>query len=205
MKWYDFFSNFYDQSLEKLYASTRKKAAEVLDLQDGQIVLDVACGTGANFRHLLERNPNIKLIGTDFSQGMLAKAQKLAEANQWKSVHLFQADARTLTLASISKYAPDGFDKVVCVLGLSVIPDWEVVLSNLIGLLKPGGKIVVVDVFAEQRTFNTWLVEKIAKADLDRKIRQQLQSKTERFELEYADVKESKVGGKLFIASGIKK
>ena len=96
------------------------------------------------------------------------------------------------------------FDRIICVLGLSVIPDWEKVMDRMIDLLKDEGRLVVVDVFAEKRDFNTWLVEKIAKADLDREIWQTMKNKTHNFQMEYLPVKESKVGGKLFVASGTK-
>ncbi len=204
MKWYDIFSNFYDQSLEKLYFESRKRAAELLELADNQTVLDVACGTGANFKHLLTANPNIKLYGTDFSAGMLRRAKDLTIKNHWDQVTLFEADAGKLNAETIAQYVHSNikFDRIICVLGLSVIPNWEKVLDNLLGLLNENGKIVLVDVFAEKRTFNTWLVEKIAKADLNRLIWQTLQGKTQNFKCEYLPVKESKVGGKLFVAVG---
>jgi len=204
MKWYDFFSNFYDNSLEKLYFSSRKRAIELLDLKDNQTIIDIACGTGANFKHIKANNDKVTLYGTDYSKGMLKKGQDAIEANSWTNTFLFQADARELTLSSIEKYTNKklSFDRVICVLGLSVIPEWELVLDNLIGLLNENGKIVIVDVFAEKRSLNTWLVEKVAKADLNRKTWQALETKTADFHLEYLPVKESKVGGKLFVAVG---
>jgi ubiquinone/menaquinone biosynthesis C-methylase UbiE len=207
MKWYDIFSNFYDKSLEKLYFSSRKRATELLDLKDNQTVIDVACGTGANFRHIKANNDRVILYGTDYSDGMLKKGQNLIEKNAWSNIFLFQADARDLTLSSVEKYTDKklSFDRVICVLGLSVIPDWEKVLDNLIELLNENGKIVIVDVFAEKRDFNTWFVEKVAKADLNRKIWQTLEAKTDDFHQEYLPVAESKVGGKLFVAVGTKR
>lgn len=207
MKWYDIFSSFYDSSLEKLYFSSRKRAVELLDLKENQTVIDVACGTGANFKHIKASNANIILYGTDYSSGMLKKGHDLIEKNSWTNIFLFQADARELNLASIQKHTniQSGFDRVICVLGLSVIPEWEMVLDNLIGLLNENGKIVIVDVFAEKRNINTWLVEKVAKADLNRKIWQTLKTKTDDFHQEYLPVKESTVGGKLFVAVGTKR
>ena len=206
MKWYDIFSNFYDNSLEKLYFSSRQKAIQLLDLKDNQTVIDIACGTGANFKHIKANNDKVTLYGTDYSNGMLKKGWASIEKYSWTNIFLFQADARELTLNSIEKYTNKklSFDRVICVLGLSVIPEWEIVLENLIGLLNENGKIVIVDVYAEKRTFNTWLVEKLAKADLNRKIWQTLQTKTVDFHQEYLPVKESKVGGKLFVAVGTK-
>ncbi|MDF2451044.1 MAG: ubiE6 [Bacteroidota bacterium] len=207
MKWYDIFSNFYDSSLEKLYFSSRKRAIELLDLKDNQTIIDIACGTGANFKHIKTSNHNFTLYGTDYSSGMLKKGQDSIEKNSWTNTFLFQADARELTLSSIENFTGKkiSFDRVICVLGLSVIPEWEMVLDNLIGLLNENGKIVIVDVFAEKRNLNTWLVEKVAKADLNRRIWQTLKIKTDNFHQEYLPVKETKVGGKLFVAVGTKR
>lgn len=206
MKWYDFFAHFYDRSLEKLYRESRRRAVELLDLKDGQFVLDVACGSGANFKHIMASNHRVTLYGIDYSPGMLRKAQDQIDRNRWEDAHVFQADARTLSQESVMKKTNTRrtFDRILCVLGLSVIPQWEVVIDNMIGLLSEDGKLVVVDVHAQRRTFSTWLVELIARADLNRPIGPTLESKLDRFRLEYLPVKESKVGGKLFVAVGSK-
>lgn len=207
MKWYDIFSNFYDASLEKLYFESRKRAVELLELKEGQSILDVACGTGANFRHIKAADLELNLYGTDFSEGMLRRGQATIDKEKWDNITLFQADARELSPSFVQKQINKEpyFDKIICVLGLSVIPDWETVLDKMLDLLKKNGQLVVVDVFAEKRTFHTWLVEKVAKADLDRKIWQTLEARTLDFQYEYLPVKESKVGGKLFVATGTKK
>lgn len=206
MKWYDVFSNIYDSSLEKLYFESRKRAIELLDLKPGQTLIDVACGTGANFKHIQALNIDLDIYGTDFSEGMLKKGQATIDKNNWKNISLFQADARKLTPVFIKEKVNQDlrFDRVLCVLGLSVILDWEQVLDTMLDLLKENGRIVIVDVFAQKRTFNTWLVEKFAQADLDREIWQTLKVKTKDFHYEYLSVKERKVGGKLFVATGIK-
>ncbi|HRD40972.1 MAG TPA: class I SAM-dependent methyltransferase, partial [Bacteroidia bacterium] len=87
---------------------------------------------------------------------MLKKGESLIVKNNWDNISLFQADARDLSPSTIEKYTRQSlrFDRIICVLGLSVIPDWEKVLNNLISLLKENGKIVVVDVYAEKRNFN---------------------------------------------------
>jgi len=207
MKWYDIFSNIYDSSLEKLYYKSRERAIELLDLKSGQTLFDVACGTGANFKHIKATDLDLEIYGTDFSEGMLRRGQLLIKKNNWNNITLFQADARELTPDFIKQKIKKNlrFDRVICVLGLSVVPKWEQVLDRMLNLLKENGKIVIVDVYAEKRDFNTWLVEKIAKADLNRKIWQTLEKKTANFNYEYLPIKESKVGGKLFVAIGQKK
>ena len=138
--------------------------------------------------------------------GVSRQSINAIEKNKWKDITLFHADARKLTTPFIKEQINKdlSFDRLICVLGLSVIPDWELVLENMLDLLKEEGRIVIVDVFAERRNFNTWLIEKIAGADVDRKIWQTLENKTADFYYEYLQVKESKVGGKLFVATGIK-
>lgn len=206
MKWYDLFSNFYDSTLEKIYFESRIRAVELLDLKPDLTVIDIACGTGANFKHIKATGIDVDLYGTDISTGMLEKAQLLMNKNQWERITVFHSDAETISKDHIQNQTGKNlsFDRVLCVLGLSVIPNWNEALTNMLGLLKNGGKIVVVDVFAEQRNFSTWLVEKIAKANVRREIWQTLKESTLDFYHEYLPVKESKVGGKLFIAVGTK-
>ena len=97
MKWYDFFSNFYDNTLEKLYFESRERAVGFLDLSEGQTVLDVACGTGANFKHIKKSNNKVTIYGTDFSEGMLRRGEKNIRKAGWEDIHLFQSDARHLS------------------------------------------------------------------------------------------------------------
>ena len=78
--------------MEKLYFESRQKAGDFLDLNETTMVLDVACGTGANFKHLKSKNSNVKIYGTDFSSGMLEKARKLSTANNWTDMTLFHTE-----------------------------------------------------------------------------------------------------------------
>jgi len=205
MKWYDVFSGFYDTALEKLYFSGRQRATELLQLADATSVLDVACGTGANFSHIKSINPAITIYATDYSAGMLAKARTRIEKNEWKNMLLLQADARNLAPEKIQATTGQAhFDRIICTLGFSVIPDWEEVMENLLTLLKDQGIIVIMDVYAEKRNINSWLVEKMANADLNRKIWQTLKNRTNHFYMEYLPVSQRKLGGKLFVAAGTK-
>lgn len=87
MKWYDIFSNFYDTSLDRLYFESRKKAIELLDLKGDQTIIDVASGTGVNFK---SENLSIKIYATDYSNGMLRRAKDNIVKKQWKDIVLFK-------------------------------------------------------------------------------------------------------------------
>jgi ubiquinone/menaquinone biosynthesis C-methylase UbiE len=144
---YDLISGVYEYLTEKLHGGHRIEALELLGPEAGQTVLDVPCGTGANFP-LLERSlgPSGRIIGSDYSRGMLARGgTKIAKAG-WDNINLIQADARDLTPELIGSPAVDG---VICMLGLSVIPEWEVAFDRMYDLVKPGGRVVVMDLYLE--------------------------------------------------------
>ena len=53
MAWYDLFSSFYDQTVERIYRSYRPGIVEALHVRPGDAVLDLACGTGPNHPYLV--------------------------------------------------------------------------------------------------------------------------------------------------------
>jgi phosphatidylethanolamine/phosphatidyl-N-methylethanolamine N-methyltransferase/demethylmenaquinone methyltransferase/2-methoxy-6-polyprenyl-1,4-benzoquinol methylase len=146
---YDVFSWFYDATTEPLHRQHRIDAVELLDLAPGQTVLDLPCGTGANFPFLnLAVHRTGRIIGLDASPGMLTRARsKIARAG-WEHVTLVQADARTVgpELLGVGRV-----DAVISMLGFSVIPDWESVFDRTWDLLAPGGRYVVMDLYLAGR------------------------------------------------------
>jgi len=76
----------------RLADSVRRQAVEMLALKSGDVVIDVACGTGLSFAPIEQRiGSQGRLIGIDLSAEMLAKArEKVAEAD-WQNVTLIEA------------------------------------------------------------------------------------------------------------------
>ena len=137
---------------------------------------------------------------------MLRRARRQAKKKGWDNVHLLQKDARKLTNADLAKAVgePVELDKVVVTLGLSVIPDWESVLSNTFELLRPGGKYVIFDIHCEpdKRVLQSWLVTKVAQADLGRQTWKELDARSEDFSFRYLPGSPHVHGGRPFLASG---
>ena len=118
----------------------RNKAVSKIELKRGDKVLEVACGSGRNFRYLVEAvSKDGFILGFDYSQEMLNAAKDLAKSNAWNNIKLVQGDAARLEI--IEK----DFDGVVSVLGISAIPDWEKALNKCYDALRPNGKLVVCD------------------------------------------------------------
>jgi ubiquinone/menaquinone biosynthesis C-methylase UbiE len=147
MEHYDVFSRFYEYGTEKLHGGQRLEAIELLRLQPGATVLDVPTGTGANLPLLIERiGPTGRICGIDYSKGMLAKAQaKVAQAG-WDNVELIEADARQLDAEMVGRTQ---FDAAICILGLSVVPDWADVFERMFDLVRPGGRVAVMDLYLD--------------------------------------------------------
>jgi len=118
-------------------------------------VLEVAVGTGRNLPFYPD---GIRLTGVDWSPAMLAIARSRAAALE-RHVDLRQGDAQALD------FPGESFDTVVCALGLCAIPDDRRAVTEMVRVLRPGGRLLLVDhVAASARTLRAaqWLYERIS-------------------------------------------
>jgi S-adenosylmethionine-diacylgycerolhomoserine-N-methlytransferase len=118
----------------------RRQAVARLQLSPASDVLEVGCGTGLNFRHLLMHLDPVRgrLVGLDFSRDMLRKAAKRVAARGWRNVELVEADAASFHLDR-------RFDGILFAYSLTLIPNWVAALERAREHLKLGGRLVVLD------------------------------------------------------------
>lgn len=103
-------------------------------------VLDVGMGTGETLRRLQASDvPVTSYTGVDLSTGMLAQASRYSNSSRFP-VRLQQANAE-----SLSMFADNTFDTVTGSLVLCTIPDNEAALREMARVVKPSGKIVVIE------------------------------------------------------------
>ncbi len=126
---YDQFAPLYGEKYG-LYNNTThlQYIQELLSLlPPGSAILDAACGAGRYEPYLLEKGHTV--IGTDQSQGMLARAKEKFPGVQYEKIGLqdiaFQA----------------AFEAAICMDAMENVPpeDWPVVLGNFHRALKPQG------------------------------------------------------------------
>jgi ubiquinone/menaquinone biosynthesis C-methylase UbiE len=97
--------------------------------------LEVAIGTGLNIP-LYEKS--VSLTGIDLSPEMLDIARRRA-AGAGREVHLQEGDAHMLPFPDAS------FDTVVCTYSLCNIPDPHVAVGEMKRVLRPAGRLILVD------------------------------------------------------------
>ncbi len=102
---------------------------------DAVDVLDLCAGT-LDFTATLARRDGIRVVACDFSPGMLAAGRPKAPG-----ARLLAADAHSLPLASNS------FDAVTCGFGVRNLEDLDAGLLEILRVLRPGGVLVVLDLF----------------------------------------------------------
>src|SRR5438874_971140 len=108
----------------------------VLPRRTGLEALDAGCGTGFLSFELAGRGHRV--TGVDFAPAMIAEARRKA-AERAVSVRLEEADAEQLLFAAAS------FDLVISRHLLWTLPHPEAAIDEWIRVLRPGGRLVVVD------------------------------------------------------------
>ncbi len=97
--------------------------------------LEVAIGTGLNLPHY---PPGVRLTGIDLTPEMLAKAEIRARSIS-REINLQEADAQNLPFDESS------FDTVVCTYALCSIPDEARAIAEMKRVLRPRGRLILVD------------------------------------------------------------
>jgi len=133
-----------------LFGRARARAISLLRLRDGHTVLDVACGTGLNLPALRAAvGDRGRVICLDYTEHMLDRARRTAQRAGWTNITFLRMDAATLTPRALHEAGAlaDGeqVDAVICTLGLSVIPAWEQAYAAMLHIVRPGGRIAIMD------------------------------------------------------------
>ena len=105
-----------------------------LDIQPGQHVLDVACGTGEPGLTLARRHPHVQLTAIDAAAGMITAAKRKAAREGLANMQFTCMPAEHLTFNAAM------FDRVLCRFGVMLFENQLQGLAEMLRVLKPGGR-----------------------------------------------------------------
>lgn len=148
---YDRKSINYASTVARFEAKPRRMGVERAAIGPGDRVLEVAVGPGVTLVEIARRT-TAQVDGVDLSPGMLEKAEEAVRAAGLTNVRLHEANARRLPF-------PDGeFDLLYNSYMLDLIPleEMDDVLREFHRVLKPGGRLVLVNMSKPDPTQITW-------------------------------------------------
>lgn len=133
---YDRLNHLLSANIDKVWRRfTVKKLKDVLDRPDA-IALDLCCGTADL---TLELEHHVRVIGCDFCHPMLVIGNEKIAVRQTRNAKLAEGDALCLPFADHS------FDAVTNAFGLRNLENVEGGLAEIYRVLKPGGRIAVLE------------------------------------------------------------
>ena len=129
-----------------LHHRWRERAADLAAVGPGDRALDVATGTGDLAITLKRRvSPGGEVVGSDFSEPMLARAREKAPGIAFES-------GNALDLP----YDDDSFDAATVGFGARNFSDLARGLTELARVVRPGGRVVVLEITTPERPPLSW-------------------------------------------------
>src|SRR3954451_23596047 len=119
-----------------LHHRWRERAVELAELRPGDRALDVATGTGDLAIALARRvGPTGEVVGSDFSDAMLARARQKAPRLRWEWGNALELP-----------YADGEFAAATVGFGARNFSDLERGLREMARVVRPGGRVVVLEI-----------------------------------------------------------
>jgi len=128
-----YYENFWQQQLKP----AQEKLLEMANLQRGEKLIDIACGTGlVSFPAAEKVGPNGFVLGTDISDGMVKICTETAEERNLNNIQFKRMDAEALDVPG------EEYHLALCALGLMYVPDPIKALKEMHRVIKPGARAV---------------------------------------------------------------
>jgi ubiquinone/menaquinone biosynthesis C-methylase UbiE len=122
-------------------------------------ILDVGTGTARIPILMVQRRPDLSILGVDLAREMLRVGQaNVAAAGLARQIRLELCDAKELALAS------DRFDMVTCNSTMHHLPDPVLGFREIARVAKPGGSIMIRDLVRPNAPEDAWAIVDVAAA-----------------------------------------
>lgn len=150
--------HFYDIT-RKYYLLGRDQLLDAMNVQPGDAVLEIGCGTGRNLAILAKRHPDAHFFGLDASKRMLESADAKFDAARLENITLANELAENFYYVNTFEMR-ERFDKIFFSYSITMIPAWRDAINNALNNLRPGGELWIVDFYDQKdlpRTFRKML------------------------------------------------
>lgn len=138
---YSDLARFYDFFFGRVFVDREHEIIEGLNLRPDNRVLEVGVGTGIA---LDAYPPYAHIVAIDPSLDMLKHAAARVKENNWGHIELRQGDALNLD------FPDNSFDYVTSFHVLTVVPDPYRMMSEMVRVCKPGGRIAITTHFQSE-------------------------------------------------------
>ena len=133
------------RALNRVNARVNRAALDLLSVQPDDRLLDVGFGGGLILQEALLRLPRGAVAGIEISEPMLELARRKAAKRGASQARFEWADALELP------YAEGSFDAVTVGFGVRNLVDLERGLAEMVRVLKPGGRAVILEITQPRR------------------------------------------------------
>ncbi|MBN8997775.1 MAG: class I SAM-dependent methyltransferase [Rhizobiales bacterium] len=150
---YQRWAPIYDFVFGAITRPSIKAAVGIVNRMGPSRVIEVGVGTGIALPYYEREH---RVVGIDLSPDMLKRAEERVARDGLRQVEgLIEMDAGSLV------FEDGAFDAAVAMFVMSVVPEPEKVLAEMARVVRPGGRIVVVNHFAVEGgirgAFEKWL------------------------------------------------
>ena len=131
-------ADYFDAPALSFWNRFGQRTIDRLNLQVGDRVLDVCCGTGASAIPSAEKvGVTGSVLGVDLADSLLELGRRKAGQKGLQNIEFQCGDFSQLALPD------ESFDAIVCVFGIFFLPDMEAAIAELWRMLRPGGQLVI--------------------------------------------------------------
>lgn len=149
---YHQYARFYDHTFDRVFSRRVRQTIRSLDIPPSARVLELGVGTGTS----LEAYPeHAEVVATDLSEEMLRFAVKQVEQNGWRHITLQPMNAQQI------EFDDEQFDFVTAFHVVSVVGDSRAMTAEMLRVLKPGGRLAIVNHFRSQRPWIAAFVDRL--------------------------------------------
>jgi len=144
------------KTYEEAVLNMNNFVGRLLNLKDNKPmdILDAGCGVGGTSLYLAKKYPNIRFTGITITPGEVELAKKFAKERNIDNVKFMLGSYANI------EFPDNYFDGVFALESISYTQNKKDILHEMCRVLKPGGRLVVVDGFCTDVSLN-FLIQKI--------------------------------------------